>query len=548
MKTCSFKYFKRKLLSILTVMSIGFMFAFSPSDIIVMDEICNNGVDDDEDGLIDLNDPECDCPTIEPESLIPNPSFENSECCPSMQSQFSCLSDWSQASFATTDFINTCGWLGWDGPDDVFPPPQPFPDGEGIIGFRDGTISPPIPPNLIETIEGNWKEYAGICLSEPLKIDSLYRIQFYIGFINPFISPPIDVSFFGTTDCLNLPFGGNNPDELIGCPTNTPDWVELGSVNVSGGDGNTWLLRSIDIVTTTEITAIAIGPDCRTNVQSQNLYYFLDNLILDESSAFELDITPVSHPCEEDFSLEVENYPGVLYQWYKNGIALVGETEAQLSQVYGEGNYQVRTEDGTSCKLSGIYSFARPIIKNTISASICEGESFFFNNQELTHSGIYIDTLVSSKECDSIVTLDLDVQGVVIDTMSALLFEGTVFKIGRYSFERPGEYLITLTSDIYCKVLTLLQLEYYDFFIPDVFSPNNDGVNDTFTILAESGLIQKVDLTIFDRWGGIVYQGPEWAGRYKVDFVNPGVYVYVAEIILNNSDSHVLSGSVTVVH
>ena len=42
-------------------------------------EICDNGIDDDGDGLIDLNDPDCECngfgtPQTIP-SLIPNPSF-----------------------------------------------------------------------------------------------------------------------------------------------------------------------------------------------------------------------------------------------------------------------------------------------------------------------------------------------------------------------------------------------------------------------------------------------------------------------------------------
>ena len=48
----------------------------------LIDEICDNAIDDDLDGLIDLNDPDCDCQIIEPVSLIPNPSFEDYTCCP----------------------------------------------------------------------------------------------------------------------------------------------------------------------------------------------------------------------------------------------------------------------------------------------------------------------------------------------------------------------------------------------------------------------------------------------------------------------------------
>ncbi|MFT5166836.1 MAG: hypothetical protein ACI8P3_002068 [Saprospiraceae bacterium] len=91
------------------------------------DEICDNAIDDDNDGLIDLNDPDCEYEIIEPVSLIPNPSFEDMNCCPSNRSQLNCTDSWIQASEPTTDYLHTCGWMGWDD----FPPPLPFPDGQG---------------------------------------------------------------------------------------------------------------------------------------------------------------------------------------------------------------------------------------------------------------------------------------------------------------------------------------------------------------------------------------------------------------------------------
>lgn len=45
-------------------------------------EMCDNGLDDDADGQIDLNDDECHCEPLEQPSLIPNPSFEAQDCCP----------------------------------------------------------------------------------------------------------------------------------------------------------------------------------------------------------------------------------------------------------------------------------------------------------------------------------------------------------------------------------------------------------------------------------------------------------------------------------
>ena len=148
-------------------------------------EICDNGIDDDNDSLIDLNDDDCYCEVVEPISLISNPSFEEMNCCPDDRGQLDCASNWIQASEPTTDFIHMCDWLGWDD----FPPPQPFPDGEGIMGFRDGRVRSSNPQ------EAYWKEYAGACLLSPLQTDSSYRFQFDIGFVNPQKSPPINISF-----------------------------------------------------------------------------------------------------------------------------------------------------------------------------------------------------------------------------------------------------------------------------------------------------------------------------------------------------------------
>jgi hypothetical protein len=48
-----------------TFLFFGFITANSITEIAVIGEICNNGIDDDNDGLIDLNDPDCDCEIVE---------------------------------------------------------------------------------------------------------------------------------------------------------------------------------------------------------------------------------------------------------------------------------------------------------------------------------------------------------------------------------------------------------------------------------------------------------------------------------------------------
>ena len=77
-KTINIQPSRFDLVLMLTVAFASLSFTYLNSSLknILEDEICDNAIDDDEDGLIDLNDPDCECLVIEPVSIIPNPSFE----------------------------------------------------------------------------------------------------------------------------------------------------------------------------------------------------------------------------------------------------------------------------------------------------------------------------------------------------------------------------------------------------------------------------------------------------------------------------------------
>lgn len=510
----------------------GYISIQPPEAITFTEEICDNAIDDDNDGLIDLNDPDCECEIIEPTSLIPNPSFEDMDCCPDDRSQLDCAEGWFQASEPTTDYLHLCGWLGWD----EFPPPLPFPHGEGIMGFRDGRLT----NNSDE--DKNWKEYAGACLLSPLKANDTYLFEFHVGFVDILSSPGINITFFGTTDCENLPFGVGN--DAFGCPTNGPGWIRLGSTFV-GAPTSRWVKSSIEITPEEDIKAIAIGPDCPATLSPFETYYFFDNLVLADLRSFQFNISKVSHPCSEDFTLKVPEEPGLSYQWYKEGIALIGETSTQLSQSYGEGEYQVRLLEDTTCKVSTIYNHTIPVFTNHVVETICEEDVYPFGERLLSETGNYIDTFKTVNNCDSIVSLDLQVLEKTTDTISVKIFEGETCEIGNYSFNNEGDHLARLVSHHGCDSLVYLHLDYYHIFIPNSFSPNNDGVNDFFKVYGGDDLIGIPTLTIFDRWGNQIYNGPQWDGTHQSTFLNPGVFIYVAKVKMDDGLERQFSGSVT---
>jgi len=97
--------------------------------------------------------------------------------------------------------------------------------------------------------------------------------------------------------------------------------------------------------------------------------------------------------------------------------------------------------------------------------------------------------------------------------------------------------------------------ENTEIFIPNVFSPNEDNVNDVFTIYSGSDLvIANSKGTIYDRWGNLVYSSNAlpftWDGFFNGDIMMPGVYAYVMTVsyMVNGQEfEKVFSGDVTLI-
>ena len=82
--------------------------------------------------------------------------------------------------------------------------------------------------------------------------------------------------------------------------------------------------------------------------------------------------------------------------------------------------------------------------------------------------------------------------------------------------------------------------------MPNVFSPNGDGINDIFYI--NGHYLQKESLFVFDRWGLEVYNSLDvekgWDGtNMKNDKkCDAGTYFYISNVILFDGKHKVIKG------
>ncbi len=86
-------------------------------------------------------------------------------------------------------------------------------------------------------------------------------------------------------------------------------------------------------------------------------------------------------------------------------------------------------------------------------------------------------------------------------------------------------------------------------YIPTVFSPNGDGINDICGINPDGG-IDRAEIQIFDRWGNNLFINTAgslfWDGRAKDGrMVPPGVYVYLIKVHLASGSVYLRKGDVT---
>jgi gliding motility-associated-like protein len=125
--------------------------------------------------------------------------------------------------------------------------------------------------------------------------------------------------------------------------------------------------------------------------------------------------------------------------------------------------------------------------------------------------------------------------------------------------EVPGTFTVTITDVYGCTAsasVTVRLRREVDVYIPNVFSPNDDGKEDFWTISAGASVVAIHTVLIFDRWGNEVYklEGPAavndwrgWDGTFRGEDMNPAVFVYYLELDLANGERVIRKGDVTIV-
>lgn len=95
----------------------------------------------------------------------------------------------------------------------------------------------------------------------------------------------------------------------------------------------------------------------------------------------------------------------------------------------------------------------------TIDITLCAGETFVWDGQNYTQSGVYTNTYIAADGSDSIVTLNLNIlPDVPIVTIDATICHGGVFVWHGVSYDTTGSYTTILTNVNGCDSVVILNL------------------------------------------------------------------------------------------
>jgi len=118
-------------------------------------------------------------------------------------------------------------------------------------------------------------------------------------------------------------------------------------------------------------------------------------------------------------------------------------------------------------------------------------------------------------------------------------------------------YVVNAETQFGCKATDSISIKVFcqeaQVFIPNLFTPDGDGLNDILMVRA-SGIRIVKSFRIFNRWGQVVFEKSNftpndknngWNGMIGGKYANPDVYVYTCEVICENEVTYTYKGNIT---
>jgi gliding motility-associated-like protein len=369
------------------------------------------------------------------------------------------------------------------------------------------------------------QEYFGTCWGTltPLKVtpNTLYRFSFYIA------------NAFPSSFAVFEPFING---ESIGSPTQAKNgygnqsWTKL-SFCWNSGSNTEAILRIDDLLDT------AVGND-----------FAIDNIIFEK----------IGTSVPSILNVKLCNAPSYLFNnvtYTKSGI------------------YNIKVKKNGECDSLVVLNLViNENVKISKNIQLCQGQKIKIGNKFYDQKGVYTDTITAKIDCDTISTITVTIiePTAIKIKQDTTIFEGeSIFLVPQTNLKniqwtwspsdslscttcfspkaKPKESILyelkgkdTNGCNYFGKVsINVTPVCQNKIYIPNTFSPNDDGKNDRFMVFSNDCTVNILTMKVFDRWGSLVFEAnniptndPEyaWDGSFLKKDAQSSIYTYYIEI------------------
>jgi gliding motility-associated-like protein len=206
------------------------------------------------------------------------------------------------------------------------------------------------------------------------------------------------------------------------------------------------------------------------------------------------------------------------------------------------GHYHVVVTDANGCSISDTFDIeGEPVLHFSVDPEhiAMTGDSVFVEIMgDTDEPGLSIEWFPTALiGCPGCIASNVFVPGNLIVTIAITDAGGCIYWL---------ETVINVVSDTSSAD---------EIYAPNVFSPNQDNVNDYWNLVSKDEATFVNHLSLFDRWGELVFHREDlllksfdgWDGTLRGKTMNPAVFVYTAEVTLADGRRVRLKGDVTLI-
>ncbi|MDB5228891.1 MAG: hypothetical protein JWN78_3084 [Bacteroidota bacterium] len=215
--------------------------------------------------------------------------------------------------------------------------------------------------------------------------------------------------------------------------------------------------KGCDSTVTTNLTVNPVKATTQNPVICQGGSVTVGNHTYTSSGTF-TDILQTSKGCDSTVTTNLTVNP--VKTTTQNRVICQGETVTVGNHTYsssGTFTDTLRTSKGCDSIVTTNIS-VDPFKTTTQDPVICQGESATVGNHIYASSGTFIDTLQTSKGCDSIVTTNLTVNPVKSTSQSPVICQGTSIIVGNHTYTLSGTFTDTLQTSKGCDSIVTTNL------------------------------------------------------------------------------------------